>query len=141
MKKILLLLVLALSLTFASQALAETYGPDFARFTVTPPAGWTATAMDGGVQLTNGKSALVITVVKDPGMGLEDFAKAVAQQAGIENSKVESANGMVKVTGKKSGADLQVYLAKDEGKIAVFTLAGPEVEAMQKIIETVEDAK
>ena len=142
MKKLLSLFILAVSLIFASQAIAASYGPDFAKFTIKPLPGWTATEISQGVQVTNGKSALAIVVVKDPGMSLEDFAKAVVQQAGVTDAEYDTSDkDLVTVKGKKDNTKLAFVLTKADGNIVNCTLAGPDTDDMMKIIDSLEDAK
>ena len=141
MKKILALMILALSLVFATESMAETYGPDFARFTIKPAAGWTASPVEAGVQVTNGKSVMVINVVKDPGIPLKQFAEVVVQQAGLTGAAVSEEGDQAIIKGKKDGVDLAFVLTKAEGNIVNCTFTGPDIDDMRAMLDTLEDAE
>ena len=140
MKKLLSLALLAAMLIFSSKAMAQSWGPDFAKFNITPEAGWTASAVDSGVQLTNNKSVMIVQVVKSGGMKPEDFAKAVVAKAGITDPKYTSSDEGCKMVGKKEGQEITMVLVADDDKMAIFTLSGPDSEAMGKMMESLQDA-
>ena len=142
MKKLLLSFALFASLLFSSIAMAAVYGPADAKFTVTPAAGWQESAMEGGVQLTNGKSALVIQVTGNGGLTLEAFGDAVISQAGLTDVKKNLDNDTLNIIGKKDGTELQMIISKgDEKHFATFTMAGPDNDAMSEMIGSIKDAE
>ncbi len=141
MKKLLSCALLATMLLFSAKAMAQNWGPDFAKFTVTPEAGWTASAVDSGVQLTNNKSVLIVQVVKASGMKPEDFAKAVVAKAGISDPNYSTDSEGCKMVGKKDGTEITMIFVSDNDNMAIFTLSGPDTDAMSKMMGTLKDVE
>ena len=132
-------IVLALLLC-ASLAMAASYGPAGAKFSIKAPAGWTESAMDGGVQVTNGKSALVLQIVENGGMTPAAFGDEVAKAAGLSDVQKEVDGDLVNINGKKDGTPIQLIISKLDDKFVLSAvLSGPDTEDMQKIIQSMQD--
>ena len=143
MQKFLSCLAVLALLLCASLAYAGTYGPADAKFKVTPAPGWTEAPADGGVQLTNGKSALVIVVAPHGGLTLEALGAAVITQLGLTDVTKESSDDMHTIVGKKDSTELKMIFVKlDDGKnVASFTMSGPDTADMEKMVDSLEDVK
>ncbi|MBR3663848.1 MAG: hypothetical protein IKN64_04235 [Desulfovibrio sp.] len=141
MKKLFSLLLLSAMLLVSSHAMAQSWGPDFAKFTVTPAAGWTSSPVENGVQLTNNKSVLIIQVVKSSGATPEAFAKAVVAKAGISDPKYTTDSDSCKMVGKKDGTEMTMIFVSAEDNIVIFTTSGPDTDAMGEMMGSLKDAK
>ena len=121
MKKALLasLLVAICLLAGSAQAAVQEFGPDFSRFTINVPEGWTAAAIDGGVQLAdqNGACSLAVTKVKSGGASAEALCKAAVQKYGVQD-------GSFAMSGTKDGAPFAVAVTIDGDLAVVIVMAG-----------------
>ena len=142
MKKILSSLVLLATMLCATFALADTYGPEGAKFTLTPQPGWTAKAIDSGVQLQKGNSVLVINVAPHGGAELTAIADGVITASGLTDAKKDKDDDTVIIVGKKDGVDLKIILVKaDDKNMVSFTMAGSETDDMSKMIDSIKDVE
>ncbi|MCR4667244.1 MAG: hypothetical protein K5657_08110 [Desulfovibrio sp.] len=137
------LIPLLATILFSHPAAAETYGPDFARFTIKPEPGWTAKAVTSGVQLTNDKSVLIFQVVKSSGMSPEEFAKRLINDAQIENASYSTEDEVCTIDGRKSGVKIRILLSQLDSKdeIAICSFSGDDEEAMQRMVTSIDDAQ
>ena len=141
MKHIFICLAILLAFIFAQNSFAVTYGPPGAKFTIDVPSGWTESLMDGGVQVTNGKSALVIQVVESGGMNPSAFGDAVVKNAGLSDVQSEVDRDLVNINAKKDGTPIQLIIGKLDNKFLVScVLAGPDKDDIYKIIRSIKDA-
>jgi hypothetical protein len=144
MKKILASLLFVACLGFACNASAavQEFGPDFARFTIDVKDGWTAQAIDNGVQVAKADQSCVIaiTVVKSNGMTAENFCKGVVEAAGVKDAKEVSKDGSTcSYSGSKDGVNMVITTAIEGEKAAVFVIGGTNLEASSEIIDTLKD--
>ena len=83
MKKLITALCLAgcLALAFPASAAVRTFGPDFPKFTIDVPDGWTVTPRDDGCQLESPdrKSSVTVQTMKSGGKSAAEMAMAVEQ--------------------------------------------------------------
>ncbi len=129
MKKALLasLLVAICLLAGSAQAAVQEFGPDFSRFTINVPEGWTAAAIDGGVQLAdqNGACSLAVTKVKSGGASAEALCKAAVQKYGVQDAKaLDKEDGSFAMSGTKDGAPFAVAVTIDGNLAVVIVMAG-----------------
>ena len=129
MKKALLasLLVAICLLAGSAQAAVQEFGPDFSRFTINVPEGWTAAAIDGGVQLAdqNGACSLAVTKVKSGGASAEALCKAAVQKYGVQDAKaLDKEDGSFAMSGTREGAPFAVAVTIDGDLAVVIVMAG-----------------
>ena len=129
MKKALLasLLVAICLLAGSAQAAVQEFGPDFSRFTINVPEGWTAAAIDGGVQLAdqNGACSLAVTKVKSGGASAEALCKAAVQKYGVQDAKaLDKEDGSFAMSGTKDGAPFAVAVTIEGDLAVVIVMAG-----------------
>ena len=141
MKRLLICAALLATFLLAQNTLAATYGPDGAKFTLTPAAGWKETAIDGGVELTNGKSMLIIAIGDPENFTQDQFADGLAKEAGLKDYKKTVEGGVTTVSGKVQGVDVTISISMVNGKALVISKIGPDVDAMQKILQSVQDVQ
>lgn len=146
MKKCITTLCLVACLALAHQALAapQTFGPDFARFSVDVPNGWTAKSNDGGCQITSGDggSSLSIQVHKNGGKSATELAKAIGEQMGGKVVKMEeNAPNQTNLYCELDGVRVAVMITVDGDQFVALTMAGSDTDTMQKIAASLADAK
>ena len=129
MKKALLasLLVAICLLAGSAQAAVQEFGPDFSRFTINVPEGWTAAAIDGGVQLAeqNGACSLAVTKVKSGDASAEALCKATVQKYGVQDAKaLDKEDGSFAMSGTREGAPFAVAVTIDGDLAVVIVMAG-----------------
>ena len=129
MKKALLasLLVAICLLAGSAQATVQEFGPDFSRFTINVPEGWTAAAIDGGVQLAdqNGACSLAVTKVKSGDASAEALCKATVQKYGVQDAKaLDKEDGSFAMSGTREGAPFAVAVTIDGDLAVVIVMAG-----------------
>ena len=132
MKALLASLLCAAGLLMAggSQAAVQEFGPDFSRFSIDVPEGWTAKAIDGGVQLADqgGTCSLAVTNVKSGGASAEALCKAVVQQSGMQEAKeLGKEAGNYAMSGTRDGVPLVVAVTV-EGELAVVIVMAGNIE-------------
>ena len=135
MKKFIAAVCLAgcLALAAPSVAAVQTFGPDYARFTVDVPDGWKATPNDGGCQLISpdGNSSFSIQVQKSGGQSASELTRLIGQEMGWKVLKTEDVN-----------PDQTYVEAESDGvKVKFSVMAGPDEAAMTKILQTFDGAK
>ena len=142
MKKLTSLLILCLALSFASVAKAQSYGPDFAKFTLTPQEGWTAQAIDSGVQLSNGQTVATIQVVKSEGNAPEALTKGVVQVLKIADAKFSTDEDSCTAEGTLNGKPIFLIITElDKEKALSVAIIGTDRMPVSKMIETIKDVE
>lgn len=144
MKKILASLLCAACLAFAGSASAavQEFGPDFAKFTIDVKDGWTATAIDNGVQVVKADKscALTIVAIKTEGAKADAIGKAVAEQAGMKDAKVVTNEpGNYVCAGTINGANTVIVTLVDGDKGVVSSVSGTNLDASSEILDTLKD--
>ena len=122
-----LLLASCLLLAGGTQAAVQEFGPDFSRFTIDVPEGWTAQAIDGGVQMADpeGACSLAVTNVKPGDASAESLCRDIVQKAGIQNPKeLGKEEGSYAMSGTRDGAPLVVAVTVEGGLAAVIVMGG-----------------
>ena len=121
------------------QAWAASYGPDDAKFTLKVPDGWTATPIDGGVQVSNGSSVLSILEVEHDGMTLEEFGDGVIAMTGLNAATMDTDGETLRISGQKFGRVVQCYLHKIDAKYLLSViLVGLDISTMKEMIASVQ---
>ena len=144
MKKLFSALVLALSLSVAplASAAVQEFGPDFGRFTVDVPAGWTTQNIDGGVVVVNAAkdTSVAIACAKNNGESAKDIASAVAQQSGFVNPTIERGDddSTYVVSGQINGQDTNTVIVTEDDLLFVISIAGKDMDAASAIVDTLE---
>ncbi|MBQ9406593.1 MAG: hypothetical protein IJU37_07660 [Desulfovibrio sp.] len=139
-----LTLVCCLALTAPVWAATQTFGPDFSRFTVEVPDGWTAKANDGGCQITSADegSSVSIQVAKNGGKSAAELAKLIGDNLGGKIVKTENDGpNQSSIYAEIDGVRVVVMVFVDGDKFAAFTMAGSDTDTMQKIAGSLQDAK
>ena len=125
-----LLCAACLLLAGGTQAAVQEFGPDFSRFTIDVPEGWTAKAIDGGVQLADqgGTCSLAVTSVKSGGASAEALCKAVVQKSGMQDAKeLGKEDGNYAMSGTRDGVPIVVAVTA-EGELAVVIVMAGDIE-------------
>ena len=120
-----------------SQAAVQEFGPDFSRFTIDVPEGWTAKALKNGVQMVSRDRQNSIAAIIDDNKGLsaEQIAKSVAQKTGLKEVRRKNDSNCF-VTGVKDGTKVGITITV-AGKIFVmFSMAGNDADAIRRIIDS-----
>ena len=146
MKSRIVALCLTSLLAMAAPGLAapQTFGPDFSRFTVDVPDGWTAKANDGGCQITapDGATSVSIQVQKSGGKSAAELAGLIGGQLGGKIVKTENEGpNQTTVYAEIDGVRVAVMIVVDGDKFAAFTMAGSDAATMKKIVGSIADAK
>lgn len=140
MQNIVAALVVLVYILCASTAYAAVYGHEGARFTVTPSDSWTEKSVVGGVQLSNGKSDLIVQMVPDDGLEIEDFADGVIKITGMTNVTKEKNGVLFIVHGSILDAYVHLFFSKiDEGLMLSCMMTGPDVDTMKKMISSIKN--
>jgi hypothetical protein len=124
-----LLCAACLLLAGASQAAVQEFGPGFSRFTIDVPEGWTAKAIDGGVQLADqdGTCSLSVTNVKSGGASAEALCKAIVLKSGMQDAKeLGKEDGNYAMSGTRDGVPLVVSVTV-EGELAAVIVMGGDI--------------
>jgi hypothetical protein len=132
-----LLCAVCLLLAGAAQAAIQEYGPSFSRFTIDVPEGWTAKALNNGVQMVSRDRQNSIAAIIDDSRGhsAEQIAKGVAQKTGLREIRRKNESNYF-VTGVKDGTKVGITITV-AGKIFVmFTMAGNDADALCRIIDS-----
>ena len=132
-----LLLASCLLLAGGTQAAVQEFGPDFSRFTIDVPEGWTAKALKNGVQMVSRDRQNSIAAIIDDNKGLsaEQIAKSVAQKTGLKEVRRKNDSNCF-VTGVKDGTKVGITITV-AGKIFVmFSMAGNDADAIRRIIDS-----
>ena len=146
MTKLITALCLAACLALAAPATAavQTFGPDFSKFTIDVPNGWTTTPNDGGCQLVSPdqKSSFSVQVQKNGGKSAAELAKLIGEQTGgkILGTKDINPNQTIMEI-ELNGVNLKIMVMVEGDKFLAVTMAGPDEDAMTKIMDTVKEAK
>lgn len=146
MKKHLVTLCLIGLLAMATPALAaiQTFGPDFSRFTVDVPDGWTAKPNDGGCQISSPDegTSVSIQVHKNGGKSASELAALISKQMGGKIVKTEDEGpNQTNVYAEIDGVRVALTIIVDGDKFVAFTMAGSDEEAMKKIAASLADAQ
>ena len=146
MKKFVTALCLAgcLSLAAPSFAAVQTFGPDYAKFTVDVPDGWKATPNDGGCQLVSPdeKSSFSVQVQKSGGKSAAEVTKIIGKETGWKILKTEDINpSQTYVEAEVDGVKIKFSVIVDGDKFCAITMAGPDEATMTKIMQTFDGAK
>ncbi len=146
MKKLITALCLAgcLALAVPASAAVQTFGPDFSRFTIDVPDGWTATPNDGGCQLISPdqKSSFSLQVQKSGGKSAAELTKLIGEKMGgkILGTKDIDPNQSI-LEAEIDGVKIRLLVRVEGDKFLAVTMAGPDEDAMTKIMDTVNEAK
>ncbi len=122
-----LLLASCLLLAGGTQAAVQEFGPDFSRFTIDVPGGWTAQAIDGGVQMADpeGTCSLSVTNVKSGGASAEALCRAIVQKSGMQDAReLGKEDGNYAMSGTKDGVPLVVTVTVEGDLAAVIVMGG-----------------
>ena len=124
----------------SAQAAVQEFGPDFSRFTINVPEGWTAAAIDGGVQMADpeGTCNLSVTNVKSGGASAEALCKAAVQKYGVQDAKaLDKEDGSFAMSGTKDGAPFAVAVTID-GDLAVVIVMGGDMDKVIGPLDTLQ---
>ena len=146
MTKLITALCLAACLALAAPATAavQTFGPDFSKFTIDVPDGWTAKPQDGGCQLISPdqNSSFSVQVQKNGGKSASELIKLIGNQLGgkILLSKDMNPNQSIMEV-ELNGVKLKLMVMVEGDKFLTVTMAGSDEDTMTKIMDTVKEAK
>ena len=146
MTKLITPLCLAACLALAAPATAavQTFGPDFSKFTIDVPDGWTAKPQDGGCQLISPdqNSSFSVQVQKNGGKSASELIKLIGNQLGgkILLSKDMNPNQSIMEV-ELNGVKLKLMVMVEGDKFLTVTMAGSDEDTMTKIMDTVKEAK
>ncbi len=146
MKKFIAAFCLAgcLALAAPSVAAVQTFGPDYAKFTVDVPDGWKATPNDGGCQLISpdGNSSFSVQVQKSGGKPASELTRLIGQEMGWKVLKTEDINpDQTYVEAEIDGVRVKFSVIVDGDKFCAITMAGSDEAAMTKILQSFDGAK
>jgi len=120
----------------------QEFGPDYGRFTVDVPDGWTVTKNDHGALFVdkNKTCSVAIAVSKTQGAYAKTLCKGIAQQSGMKEIKSEEANGSdsYMVAGEINGAATIVTVSTEGDKFVCFTVSG-DMDAASPLIDSLAD--
>ncbi|MCR4666482.1 MAG: hypothetical protein K5657_04210 [Desulfovibrio sp.] len=139
-----LCVVACLAVATPSMAATQNFGPDFARFSIEVPDGWSAQPNEGGCQITSpdGSTSVSVQVFKSNGKSASELAKLIGDQMGGKIVKTENnGNDSTTVYAELDGVRLAIMVTVSEGKAVVVTMAGTDKEALNKILGSLGDAK
>ncbi len=124
-----------------AQAAVREFGPQFSRFTIDVPEGWTAQALKNGVQMVSASRQDSIAAVIDHNRGLtaEQIAKGVAQKTGLKEIRRKNDSNYF-VTGVKDGVKVGVTITVAGRIFVMFTMAGNDADALCRIIDSFRTA-
>ncbi|MBQ7585927.1 MAG: hypothetical protein IJU40_06755 [Desulfovibrionaceae bacterium] len=139
-------LILSLALATPSLAEIQTFGPDFSRFNVDVPAGWTAKPNDGGCQITSkdGATSVSIQVHKSGGQSALTLAQAISKEMEGKVVKIEEEKDdptKVTIYAEVDGLRVAVCIAVEGDKFLAITMAGSDSASIKKIVNSLSDAK
>ena len=144
MKNLFMGLCLLVCLGFACTAAAavQTYGPDFSRFTVDVPQGWTASPNTGGCQISSpdGASSVSIQINRSGGKSALELAQLIAADMPGEKN-IEEEDGGVNIYATIDGVRVAVTVVADDDKFLVITVAGPDSATLDRIVNSLGDAE
>ncbi len=145
MKKLFAALCLAgcLALAAPSSAAVQTFGPDYARFTIDVPDGWKATPNDGGCQLISPdeNSSFSVQVQKSGGKSAAELTQLIGKEIGGKILKTEDINpGQTYMEAEVDGVRIKLTVIVDGDKFCAITMAGSDEAAMFGIMDTLQDA-
>ena len=148
MKKLITALCLAgcLALAFPASAAVRTFGPDFPKFTIDVPDGWTVTPRDDGCQLESPdrKSSFTVQTMKSGGKSAAEMAMAVEQGLLKQNpgNKVLAAK---EISPNKTVMECEfdkvkmtVVVVVEGDKCCVVAAAGSDADGIASILKTVK---
>ncbi len=144
MKKILASLLFIASLGFALNASAAVseFGPDYSRFTVDVKDGWSATAIDGGVQLVKADQScsVAIMVNKNGGASAEALCKGIVEASQLKDAKEASKNAdSCTYTGTKDGVNMVITTSVEGDKFVAVIVGGTNLNASSEVLDTLKD--
>lgn len=141
-----IVLLLALLVCFIHPAYADetkTFGPDFARFSVTVPTGWRADAQESGclLQSADNKTALSVQIYGSVTQSANEIADILITQLGVKIHKTDSNgfNEMV-VYGEMDGVRIVLLITVKDETCMVVTFAGSDSQGLEKIFDSMQDA-
>ena len=135
-----LLCAACLLLAGGTQAAVQEFGPDFSRFTIDVPEGWTAKTIDGGVQLADqgGTCSLAVTNVKSGGASAEALCKAVVQKSGMQDAKeLGKEDGNYAMSGTRDGVPVIITVTV-EGELAAVIVMGGDIDKASGPLDTLK---
>lgn len=132
-------LMFALALPGMSMAAVQEFGPDFSRFTVDVPDGWTAQTKEGGVQLSSkdGNTSVAIQVIKIGSKSPEEVAQALTKSLGEKATLTKVNDKTFKIHEAKDNLDM--VLGAEGEKMAVITYAGSDTKTIDAIMGSMKD--
>ncbi|MCR5563516.1 MAG: hypothetical protein K6F46_09175 [Desulfovibrio sp.] len=134
-------------MTFAvhASAASQIFGPDFARFKVDVPAGWTATPNQGGCQINSQDetSSVSIQVQKAAGKSAADFAAEIAKKLPYKVLKIEKEDDSQSIiyAEPEKGVLMAIMCMVSEDKFLAVTMAGRDTETMKAILGSLVEAQ
>ena len=134
-----LILVFALTLPGMSMAAVQEFGPDFSRFTIDVPDGWTAQTKEGGVQLSSkdGNNSIVIQITKAGSAPIEEIAQNIAKSLEGKTTVTKVNDTVYKI--HEANDDITIILSIQGGKMALMTYGGADTKTIGAIIQSMND--
>ena len=144
MKKILASLLCAACLAFTGNASAavQEFGPDFSRFVI-DVKDWTPTATPNGASFLSADKTcnVVVAVDKNGGQNAETIAKAIAQQAGMNDAQEVAKNADTYTTkGTVQGKETLITVSIDGDKFVCISITG-DLKKGSDFIDTLDEKK
>ena len=136
--------LLCLALAQSVYAAVQTFGPDFARFNILVPDGWSAVPNDGGCQITSGdgKTSISVQIQKNGGKTSKELAELIGSQIGGKIISIEEEGpNQTGLYAEINGTRVGVLIIVVEDKFVAFTMAGSDVDSLKKIAESFSDAQ
>lgn len=131
-----LILGLALALSGTAFAAVQEFGPDFGRFTVDVPKGWTSKVLKDGVQLTSAdeKTSVAIQISKTGNATSEQLAQGIAKNIGGKTSVKKLGDNLYNVYSEDQGIVVTVYA--EGGQMLSYTQSGQDTDSMKAILNS-----
>ena len=132
-------LMFALALPGMSMAAVQEFGPDFSRFTVNVPDGWSAQKKENGVQLASkdGNNSIVIQVSKAGSAPLEEVAQNIAKSLEEKTTVTKVNDQLYKIHEEKD--DITILLSVQDGKMGLITYGGKDMDTINSIMSSMKD--
>lgn len=114
------------------------YGPDYARFTVDVPSGWTESKTDIGVKLDSpdNKNEISLQISKHNGSTAEQIANGLAKQTGLKNvEKID--DDVYNISGETDGVPLYATIAIEKDLFFLVVMAG-ELDVVKPVAQSMK---
>ncbi len=144
MKKFFAFLLFIFCLGFAGNvfAVVQEYGPDFFRFTIDLPAGWSAEKVDNGVQVVNSEKSVCVTVIVDKteGADAKTLCKAIAEEAEMKEIQKEKQedDGSYSVLGSVNGMQTSFTVTVEDDTFVCISISG-DMSAASPILDSLKE--